>query len=210
MMNLEMMIAEGEAVFSNCYGVKASKVKARKSRKARRAEKRHHANKGINVNEGRLLDLDGKMDAVRKSNKHRHNVLLSQWEMAECAISEEFDLHEFCVKTRAEIHAEEARLANMTDEEKAEKHKILVEHLCKLSLEIVPYRFFETERGKFMVSEEGEFWDEWDVSTWHTEAVYLKRYDSRKGNWEVVYTIWDETLKPRPIDVMIEDMVKII
>lgn len=193
-----------ENFFIGTYGVKASKAKARKSRKARREEGRHHANKGMNVNEKRLLDIDGKINAVRKSNKHRHNILLSQWETAECALEEEYDLHGFCVRTRAELHEEEVRLANMTDEEKAKKKHILVEHLCKLSLEIAIYHSFETERGRFMFDEEREFWSEC------TEAVYLKRYNSKRNNWEVVYTIWDETLKPRSVDAMIEDMVKII
>lgn len=88
------------------YGVKAEKVKARKSHKSRREEGRHHARKGWNVNHIRLHNLECKHIAIKKAEKHfKADMAL---ELAEAEIE------------MAEARAEAERIANMSDAEKIE------------------------------------------------------------------------------------------
>ncbi len=211
MMNLEMMMAEGKAVFSNCYGVKASKVKARKSRKARRMEKSHRLTKW---QKWESYDKYCLHQAVQKAEKHLHNQMLAEQADAEAEYAEYLATE----KEKAEAKAERIRIALMSEEEKETKRNLLKNALIKEGMGLDS--LFTTERGTFFFETLVEYARDYFEPYTETVGKALFKYTEGKPRCraEQVYILWQkgdwyegkDAIIPRSVEEMIEDMVKII
>ena len=214
MMNLEMMIAEGQAVFSNCYGVKAEKAKHRKSRKAKRLESRKHKHTGFNRNPDKDADRYGRILVQNREKtlfkENLHNVIAdAEAEYAEYLATE---------KAEVEAKAERIRITLMSEEEKKTKRNLLKNALIKEGMGLDS--LFTTERGIFFFDDLVEYAG--DYFEPYTKTVGKALFKCVKGksryHAENVYILWQkgdvyeerDAISPRSADAMIEDMIKII
>lgn len=183
------------------YGVKAEKVKHRKSRKANIQKKnpckRIQAGKYDVAYDYKRYDKYCKAVSAEKGKR--------KFRSSQPAL---FDYNEEDSFIKAEeIFAEEdykeyLRIENMTEEEKETKRNILKDALARYLISHGEMYEFTTERGTFI----------FDEDTW-CESFYLFKKEDGEESYISVYTLWDDsdnTTLDGVYDRIIEDMVKII